>query len=252
MLLRGGEPLPASLDAAVFPGDRVCTYAAGKALVLLDGGVRLQLGPASELEVTRFLQPAPPSRFEALLRLPDGLVRVLISDSGPGGALDVRTGAAIASARATDCVVETTPEPSSVLAVEREVTVTSRSGDSVVLRPGEGTDVPDDPAVWRRVRAEGFPSEGTAVAGPPSTPSAAKTWGPARRERRGALAARPDPDVVLAAELARQPSVLAPAPAACQPTRRARRSCGVRRSRSCSPATNGWRRLRRSPGRACR
>ena len=187
VLLRGGEPLPASLDAAVFPGDRVRTYAAGKALVLLDGGVRLQLGPASELEVTRFLQPAPQSRFEALLSLLDGLVRVLISDAGPGGALDVRTSAATASARATDFVVETTPERSSVLAVEREVTVTSRSGQSVVLRPGEGTDVPDDPAVWRRVRAEGFPPEGAAVAGPPSAPSTAKTWGAARRERVLAL-----------------------------------------------------------------
>jgi hypothetical protein len=189
VLLRGGEPLPASLDAAVFPGDRVRTYAAGKALVVLDGGVRLQLGPASELEVTRFLQAAPQSRFDALLRLLDGLVRVLISDSGPGGALDVQTSAATTSARATDFVVETTPERSSVLAVEREVTVTSRSGQSVVLRPGEGTDVRDDPAVWRRVRAEGFPPVGTAVAGPPSAPTAAKTWGAARRERVLALTA---------------------------------------------------------------
>ena len=77
------------------------------------------------------------------------------------GSFAVQTEDAVASARSTEWTVEILPTSTAVLGIEGAVEVTGRrTGASVTLNPGQGTDV-----------------------APSASPTTPVTWGPPRVER---------------------------------------------------------------------
>ena len=93
-----------------------------------------------------------------VLGLLQGIVRLIGGGGAPaGGTIEVDTRTAIASVRSTEWLLESTAKGTGVLSIVGEVTVLALAGGEVVLRPGQGTDVPPGgppkpPATWGETR----------------------------------------------------------------------------------------------------
>lgn len=185
-----GGPLALQAGAGVRQGDEIATgFDSRLELVFVDGSA-LTLGPDTRVVIKHY---APQDgAAQALLLLVAGIVKVTIGSGVTWQSFEVRSETAVASVRATQWIMEATPEGSAVLVLEGQVEVAalgaavpppspapSRSdespaqpsgsgADGVVLAPGEGTDVK--------------PGAGTT---PP------KVWGPARRDAALARVAIP-------------------------------------------------------------
>ena len=165
--LRGGVTLAREatrLDLksgdAIFETDRVLTDGDAMVKIALGDGSVLTIGANSEVALESYLIAPDRSRIGAVLDLVLGILRVTVTMSGDGAPFDVRTRAAVASARSTQWLVEATPEGSAVFVVEGAVAVTTRDAtDSVELGPGQGSDVapggrPSPPKAWGAARVE--------------------------------------------------------------------------------------------------
>jgi ferric-dicitrate binding protein FerR (iron transport regulator) len=127
-------------------GDRIKTGEDARVEIELEGGVRLVLGPDSQLVV-----PEQASRTISVVDLLMGIVRATLPDEGVGGFM-VRGRTAVASVRSTEWIVETDDTSTAVFSISSEVQVIG-TGGSVVLMPGQGTDVdagsaPTEPKEW--------------------------------------------------------------------------------------------------------
>ena len=76
-----------------------------------------------------------------------------------GRSIEIDTRTAVASVRSTEWLAESTAKGTGVLSIEGEVTVHAIAGGTVILRPGEGTDVasaapPKAPAIWGAARRQ--------------------------------------------------------------------------------------------------
>ncbi|MDZ4736934.1 MAG: FecR family protein [Rhodospirillaceae bacterium] len=142
--------VPLASGSPIQTGDRIRTGPDSRVQIELEGGAVLTLGADSEL-----LIPAQAARTVSIVDLLLGIVRAVLPESTSTGFL-VRGRTAVASVRSTEWIVETSPENTSVFAIEGKVQVTG-TGGSVTLQAGEGTDVPAA-----------------------SLPSAPKQWGAAR------------------------------------------------------------------------
>ena len=127
-------------------GDRIKTGEDARVEIELEGGVRLVLGPDSRMVV-----PEQASSTISVVDLLMGIVRATLPDEGVGGFM-IRGRTAVASVRSTEWIVETDDTSTAVFSISGEVQVIG-TGGSVILMPGEGTDVeagsaPTEPKEW--------------------------------------------------------------------------------------------------------
>lgn len=146
-IVRSTGTVSLSTGALLQSGDRIRTGADSRVRIALEGGAVLTLGPESELMI-----PEQAARTVGVVDLVVGIVRAVLADEGTIGGFLVRGRTAVASVRSTDWIVETSEATTAVLSVSGDVLV-SGSGGTVVLEPGEGTDVaagmpPADPKEW--------------------------------------------------------------------------------------------------------
>lgn len=173
---RGGVESPLALGDGLAPGDRVMTGAESKVQVLFIDGSSLILGPESSCAIAVY-DPEPDSAAVLLLLLV-GALRVAVGTGTRWQSFEVQGGTAVASVRATEWAMQNLPQGSAVFAIEGAVGVRPRLSPGaplpeggpveVVLRPGEGTDVP-----------------------PNGLPTPPKEWGAARRDKLLALVTLP-------------------------------------------------------------
>ena len=157
--LRGLAIVPLAPGDDVFVDDIVRTGPESRLVISCTDGLQIAIGPATELAVRSFLQGSGPSgRLEVVLGLLQGIMRLIGGGTSAGQTIEVDTRTAIASVRSTEWLLESTAKGTGVLSIAGEVTVLALASGEVVLRPGQGTDVP--------------------AGGPPKPPA---TWGEARR-----------------------------------------------------------------------
>ena len=153
--VRGTGLVDLAVGDEVLIDDILRTGAEGKALIVCDSGLEITLGPGTELVVRRFAVDGS-GRLAALFGLLHGIAR-LLGKLVAGSAVDINTRTAVASVRATEWLVESTDKGTAVLALSGVVAVRGLAGGAVVVRPGEGTDVPPGgepkvPARWGEQR----------------------------------------------------------------------------------------------------
>jgi len=144
----------------LFALDRVVTEADGRALLAMDDGSNITVGPNTEVSMAQYAG-ADEGTAGAVWELVKGILRATLP--GPGAApLDVETGVAVASARSTVFIVEAKSGATAVLAVEDRVAVSAKDGSlGAILAPGFGLDVlADEPAKgprqWPEARVQSF------------------------------------------------------------------------------------------------
>lgn len=144
-VLRNGAETSVGVGGEILVTDSIRTGADGRAEVTFSDQSVLTVGPDSEVVVSFFAPEA--SESVALLDLISGIARMTVNKATAWGRFEVRTTTAVASVRGTDYLVEAAPEKSSVFVAEGRVAVSSRAGSgTVVLRQGQGVDVPKDKA----------------------------------------------------------------------------------------------------------
>ena len=153
--VRGSGIVALAEGDPVLVDDILRTGPEARALILCDDGLRIALGPDTEMAVRSLVaDPGGTSMAFGLLR---GITRLIGGAVAGGRSIEIDTRTAVASVRSTEWVVESNAKGTGVLALSDEVTVTALAGGSVVLRPGEGTDVapggtPKAPALWGEAR----------------------------------------------------------------------------------------------------
>lgn len=158
LVIRGGRIEPLALNGPVFVDDIVRTATDGRVLIRCRDGLRIAIGSGSEVAVRTYLADTANGSLEAALGLLRGIVRLIGGDSLQRQWIEVDTRTAVASVRSTEWLVESTERGTGVLSLEGVVEVVGLAGGRVLLRPGEGTDVP-----------------------PGAPPRAVARWGDARR-----------------------------------------------------------------------
>jgi hypothetical protein len=165
ILLRPGDERPLEAGDELRRGDRITTGPAAKVRLEFADGLVVVVGPGTEVGVDDYLRPAGGdggSGLELVLDLLVGIVRLIgPAEAGPRR-VQVRTPSAIASVRSTEWIVDATPAGATGVFVRvGTVEVAGRAGvgGSVVLEPGQGTDVrpgaaPTPPATWRPARRD--------------------------------------------------------------------------------------------------
>ena len=119
-------------------GDRLTTVGPSRALIQLDGGLTLTLGARTEMTIG---EAAPDDgAFGFVLDLAKGIVRAVLRPSSAGTAATVRSALAVTSVRSTEWTVEHGDAGTAVFVRSGTANVTAE-GATVVLGPGDGTDV---------------------------------------------------------------------------------------------------------------
>ena len=136
-----------TVGAPIATGDRIMTGEDARVEIELEGGARLILGPESRLVV-----PEQAARAISVVDLLLGIVRATLPEGGTVSGFMVRGRTAVASVRSTEWIVETDDDNTAVLAIDADVQVIG-TGGSVILTPGQGTDVaagsaPTEPKEW--------------------------------------------------------------------------------------------------------
>jgi len=122
---------------AVADQDRVITTADGKVLIQFDDSSLCAIGPGTEVLLADLAAPRG-----GLIDLVRGIVRLVLSPGARSAETGVRSRAAVASVRSTEFVVDATLDRAAVFVAKGSVQVTGRlTGASVLLGPGDGTDV---------------------------------------------------------------------------------------------------------------
>jgi FecR protein len=140
----------------VFVDDILRTGAESRALIVCTDGLEIAIGPGTELAVRSFVTGEPVG-LRVVLGLLQGITRLIGGLVEGDRSIEIDTRTAIASVRSTEWLVESTAKGTGVLSISGEVTVRALAGGSVVLQPGEGTDVvpggaPRAAAVWGEAR----------------------------------------------------------------------------------------------------
>ncbi len=144
----------------LFALDRVVTAADGRALLAMNDGSEITVGPDTEVALAQYAGDVDDTAG-AVWKLVKGILRAALPGSG-AAPLDVETGVAVASARSTVFIVEAGVGATAVLAVEDRVAVSAKDGSvGAILAPGFGLDVlADEPAKgprqWPEARVESF------------------------------------------------------------------------------------------------
>lgn len=157
-IIRNGVESAATQGQEVLVSDSIRAAADARAEVTFSDGSVLTVGPSSEVAIAFFAPEAQDS--SAVLDVIAGIARLTVNKATSWGRFDVRTTTAVASVRGTDYLVENTGAKTAVFVAEGRVAVSSRAGSgTVILRNGQGVDVPAEKA-----------------------PLTVKTWGVKRRD----------------------------------------------------------------------
>ncbi|GBD43730.1 hypothetical protein HRbin40_01210 [bacterium HR40] len=154
--VRDGAPRALHLGARVEASDRIRTSAEGRVQIAFADGSSLVLGPASELELTRF-ELRDGRLFAAVVELLSGILRMQVP-TAPLDVVEARGRTAIATVRGTEWIIETGAAKTAVFVLRGTVGVRgTAAGSAVSLHPGEGTDVPagapaPSPVRWGEAR----------------------------------------------------------------------------------------------------
>ncbi len=127
--------------AAVAEGDELRTLSGSRLGLQLVSGATLAMGELSRLVVTHETA-APEGGGSAVLDLLDGIVRAMLGPARPD-IFELRGRAAVAAARGTDFIVESTDTTTAVFAAAGTVVVSAvmaPGAGEVVLGPGQGVD----------------------------------------------------------------------------------------------------------------
>jgi len=152
-------PAPLAVDARLFRADTVNTEADGKARIVFEDETAVTVAELTTLRITQFPELARARSETTRLTVLAGAVRVGVKPTARSP-VELWTATAVAAVRGTEFLVDVTPDATGVAVLEGTVAVSNLRPDvrgSVLLGPGEGTDVRGDK---------------------PPTPSA--RWGPAR------------------------------------------------------------------------
>lgn len=133
---RGANARPASVGLGLGRNAILRTEAGARITMSCSGGLKIVLGPDSEVEVFGLLSGG--SRPFGL-RLIDGIAGFLFS-SDAGNGVQVRTPSAVAAVRSTEWAMQVKDRASAVFAREGIVFVFA-NGENKRLDPGEGIDV---------------------------------------------------------------------------------------------------------------
>jgi ferric-dicitrate binding protein FerR (iron transport regulator) len=158
-VLRDAVRSPLLPGTAVFAGDVVETAVSSRVTLRFEDDSTLTAGPSSRVAVSEYVVTPAGGRTSALFSLLAGIVRTAVQQAG-FGSFAVQTEDAVASARSTEWTIEILPAGTAVLGIEGAVEVTGRrTGASVTINPGQGTDVapgaaPTPPVTWGAPRVE--------------------------------------------------------------------------------------------------
>ena len=170
LILRADATSVAAVGDAIFADDRIVTNPEARVAVQLADGTVLSVGSDSDIRIDRFFEGTADRPRGGTVTMLFGALRTVIAPGGPSQ-FEVRSRAAIASARSTDFACETTATTMAVFVVEGTVDVRSALDDAsldapleevetaVSLGPGEGSTVqvgqpPPQPSQWSSQRAE--------------------------------------------------------------------------------------------------
>lgn len=161
-VLRGAEPAALILGAPVFQGDRVVTGSQARIRIEMTDLSVLAIGADSDVALTEQATDRGGNPLRKVVTVLYGIVRATVQGISPERRFDIETQFAVASARSTDWLVESTADRTSVFVVEGEVLVTARTGGDVSVSAGMGTDIvrpegglaaePTPPAIWSAER----------------------------------------------------------------------------------------------------
>jgi len=137
--VRGQASRPLHVGAAVDAGDSLRTMAGARLRLTLADGSTLAMGEECQLVLTDIVGEA--GRGAMVFDLLAGIVRAVLGPTPPD-VFAVRGRAAVAAARSTDFVVETTAVSTAVFVGEGAVAVDAAYGaGEAVLGTGQGIDV---------------------------------------------------------------------------------------------------------------
>ncbi|WP_374383294.1 FecR domain-containing protein [Dongia sp.] len=144
-IVRNGMDTAAAIGAEVLVDDQIRSGADSRAEITFSDGSILTVGPESDISVSYFAPEEAESN--AVLDLFSGIARLTVNKATGWGRFEVRTATAVASVRGTDYLVEATAGKSAVFVAEGRVAVSSRAGaGTVILREGQGVDIPAEKA----------------------------------------------------------------------------------------------------------
>ena len=155
---RGGALRSLALGAEVHEGDLLRTGPRAHVKVTHNDGSWVFVGADSAVAFSRHLLDPDGVGRRGIVTLVLGILRSKLLGPPWRDSYEVKTRAALASARATEWIVESHPLKTSVFVIEGEVGVAAKqSRDQVLLGPGMGTEVPLDgvpapPTAWSQER----------------------------------------------------------------------------------------------------
>jgi len=165
VLVRQDARTDLQVGVPVHEMDRIITEPKSRVRIEFQDGSSLNVGPGSEVVVTTYAIGENGQRRKGLFTLILGIIRATVQKAGVTNTFEIETAAAVASARATSWIVESTEQETAVLVLSGSVEVTGRvAGPSISLGPGEGTTIPQG-----------------------SAPERPKTWGEAKKRRAVSL-----------------------------------------------------------------
>lgn len=159
-VVRDGEDGMLAIGAPIFVRDRFETGENGRLKIEFADRSLLVIGNGTRIFVADYAISRSGQRLGAMLSLLSGIVRAVIAS--PGGHFDIGSRAAVASARSTEWLMEADAGETAVFASAGRVAVQAvGTNATVLLQPGEGTDVPAEgaptqPKLWGQARVEAF------------------------------------------------------------------------------------------------
>lgn len=153
-VVRSTGTVPLAIGAVILRADRIVTASDARVKIRFRDGSVIALGSGSELVPADYAVENGVRR-SAVLSVIQGLFRALVAPGLPGSRFEVRTSTAAASVRSTDWMAQASVENTSVFVTDGAVEVSSlppAPPESVLLRSGEGTDVPAAAVPIRPVR----------------------------------------------------------------------------------------------------
>jgi len=140
---RGRTRVDAVVGHVLATGDLIRTDAEGRATVMCDSGLTMNVGPGTRIDLEALLVPA--SRG-AGVRILEGIAGFLLPRPRPGG-FQVRTPSAVAAVRSTEWAVTVDGRAMTTFVRKGRVVVGGRLGEAVALTQGQGVDVTSRGAV---------------------------------------------------------------------------------------------------------
>jgi len=149
-----------AVGAALFLQDIIRTDDDAKARLLFKDGTQVTVGPGSTLKITNYVYSEERQERSALITVPEGIFRAVVSLFVPDSRFEVQTATAVASVQGTEWMTESNLDTTDIVVLDGAVAVTSVDRDiagEVVLRAGEGTEVragaaPSPPRTWGQPR----------------------------------------------------------------------------------------------------